>query len=185
MDEPILSAEVFVIKGDKYTYLFDVGNNKDIIDEINKLKIKDVILSHFHLDHVGSLKCIDCEKVLCSSYTSTRIDTNNYEIVENVKEIIDGKLRLKIIKIPSTHSKGSLVLNINQEYTLVGDGLYGERRGYNVSLLYEMIKEIKKIETTYFVLSHGPRIITKEELITELENTYSKKIKGEDFIPWD
>ena len=48
-EEPILSAEVYVINGNR-NYLFDFGNDISNIDEINSLNIYAVFVSHFHLD---------------------------------------------------------------------------------------------------------------------------------------
>ena len=47
-----LSADVYLIEGDKYCYIYDVGNNENSLHYINQLgKEKVVILSHFHKDH--------------------------------------------------------------------------------------------------------------------------------------
>ncbi len=51
-DNP-LSADIGIIKTPQCTWLYDVGND---INNIKNLTDKyNVVLSHFHLDHIGNL----------------------------------------------------------------------------------------------------------------------------------
>ncbi len=165
-----LSSDVFLIKGDKDNYLFDVGC--DISD------IKYIFISHFHEDHVGLLPYFDSNKIYVSKYSNKKLNLGH--IISNM--IIDDGIHIEIKQIPSPHEKGSLIIVLNNEVTLLGDAIYESSKGYNVSLLYNLIKELKKIETKYFIISHKVRLIKKDVLILYLENLLSKQNKNEDYI---
>ena len=62
-EEP-LSADVGMMEGEEYLYLFDVGNGEEVAEYINAIpKKKRVILSHFHPDHMGNIGRIPFETV--------------------------------------------------------------------------------------------------------------------------
>lgn len=173
-----LSSDVFLIKGDKDNYLFDVGCDKDLLKEINLDDIKYVFISHFHEDHIGLLPYFDTSKIYLSNYSYKKLKLGN--IISNL--VIDDGIHIEIKQISSPHEKGSLIVILNNEITLLGDAIYQSSRGYNVSLLYNLIKELKSIETKYFIISHKVRLIKKDVLILYLENLLSKKQKNEDYI---
>lgn len=51
-----LSADVYCIEGDKYCYVYDVGNDDRSLQYINQIgKEKVVVLSHYHKDHTGNI----------------------------------------------------------------------------------------------------------------------------------
>ena len=54
-----LSADVYLIDGDKYCYVYDVGNDDRSLQYINQLsKEKVIILSHHHKDHTGNIESV-------------------------------------------------------------------------------------------------------------------------------
>lgn len=62
-DEP-LSADVILVEGKEYLYVFDVGNNEQVAQYLNSIpKKKRVILSHFHTDHMGNIGRVQWETV--------------------------------------------------------------------------------------------------------------------------
>ena len=62
-EEP-LSSEVVVIKGDTYTWIYDVGAGEEALSYINGLEgEKYVALSHFHNDHTENLPKIAYQKI--------------------------------------------------------------------------------------------------------------------------
>ena len=68
-DNP-LSADVVLIEGQEYLYLYDVGNNEQVAEYINSLpKKKRVILSHFHTDHMGNIGRVEWENVYFGANT--------------------------------------------------------------------------------------------------------------------
>ena len=50
-DRP-LSADVGIVRGDEYTYIYDVGSTPETLEFLHSLKGKcDIVISHFHGDH--------------------------------------------------------------------------------------------------------------------------------------
>lgn len=184
-DDP-LSAEVFVIKGNDYLYLFDCGNGESALKAINSFtQKKRIIVSHFHADHFGNRDKINAE-YLISRFDRKYLRCDTYEIIEDKKEIIDG-VDLLITAVPSTHAKGSLILTLNHTYTFLGDSAYGARVNgkvvYNAQLLEQQIRVLKGLPTVYFINSHSsgePR--EKAAVIDELEKIYKLRKKNNPFI---
>lgn len=173
-----LSSDVFLIKGQENNYLFDVGCDKDLLNEIDMSKIKYIFISHFHEDHVGLIPYFDVNKIYVSKYTFKKLNVGN--VISNF--IIDDNIHIEVKEIPSPHEKGSLIVIINNEVTLLGDAIYESSRGYNVSKLYNLINYLKKINTKYFILSHKVRLIKKDVLILYLEDLLSRQKKNEIYI---
>ena len=172
-----LSANVVLIEGENNLWLYDVGNNpcvSQIISAFNTSNKKiNVILSHFHADHIGNLDKI--------SYS------NVYQILENDLYFRDGNINLHIFPLPSSHAKGSLALEINEKYCFLGDGVYamqkGEKRLYNAGILKEEIEILKNIKAQHFMLSHrNPFDNSKGSVIRLLDGIYAKRKSGEPYI---
>ena len=165
-DEP-LSADVFFIKGDKKTYIYDVGSNEQAFNEIESVAgEKAVILSHFHPDHTANMKRISCDEIYLGKKTYEKLGKG---IIVSDRIVIEDGLKLEIARFPSVHAKGSLVLTISSEYTLIGDLYYS-----NKDVAREMITAMKRLDTKYFVPSHCGEspIIEKSILICELEDYF-------------
>ena len=65
-----LSADVILIEGQEYLYVFDVGNNEQVAEYLNSLpKKKRVILSHFHTDHMGNIGRVNWDNVYFGANT--------------------------------------------------------------------------------------------------------------------
>ncbi len=173
-----LSSDVFLIKGNKDNYLFDVGCDKNLLKEIDIDNIKYIFISHYHEDHIGLLPYFEKDKIYVSKYTYKKLNVGN--IISNM--VIDDGVHIEIKEIPSPHEKGSLIVILNSYITLLGDAIYESSKGYNVSLLYNLIKELEQIDTHYFIISHKVRLIKKDVLILYLENLLSKKQKNQDYI---
>ena len=168
-EEP-LSADVYVIDGNQYCYVYDVGNNETARNALNSIsKEKVVILSHYHKDHTGNVGKID--------YGALYVGDLTYQTLGK-GQAIDGKLmiedgvRIEIQSCPSPHTEGSLIVTLNQEYTLIGD-LYFTRTAENNQKAVEMLKTLASIETKYFVVSHQEEnaIFEKQVFLEEL-NAY-------------
>lgn len=68
-DNP-LSADVILVEGQEYLYVFDVGNNEQVAEYINAIpKKKRVILSHFHTDHMGNIGRVSWDNVYFGANT--------------------------------------------------------------------------------------------------------------------
>ena len=169
--EPVLSADVFLIRGEKYNYLFDVGASDEALEFLQQLDNRVAIISHFHADHSTNLRRIGFEKV--------------YEGKLDDMVCIDDGVHLEISPITSCHCKGSLMLRFGV-YLLVGDSLYSTtvqgRPAYNVQKLSCTIKELEKESALYVVQSHNPKPIPMTQAIGFLKEIYSKRDKNSPYI---
>ncbi|MDO4740319.1 MAG: MBL fold metallo-hydrolase, partial [Eubacteriales bacterium] len=135
-DNP-LSADVYFIEGDNYCYIYDVGSDENSLYHIRQTaKEKVVILSHHHKDHTGNIDRIDIRNLYVGKKTYEMIGRGT--IVEDTFIINDG-IKIEVIPCPSPHTEGSLVVNVNNEYTLIAD-LYFSRPPFDVSKATEMIE---------------------------------------------
>ena len=162
-----LSADVFCIEGDQYCYVYDVGNDDRSLQYINQLNREMVIiLSHYHKDHIGNIESIH--------YRNLYVGKKTYEVigkgvvVEDKFTINDG-VKIDVIHCTSPHTDGSLIVTIDNEYTLIAD-LYFTRPPFEKDKAMKMIETLRKINTEYFVITHqeDEKVIPKDKLITEL-----------------
>ena len=101
-----LSADVVIIRGSSYTWVFDVGADENTALEINSISgSKAVVISHFHKDHVLNIDNIKYDRLYVSEYTYSHIETG--EIITSDFYENDGA-HIHIFPIPSSHSKGCL-----------------------------------------------------------------------------
>lgn len=180
MSENPLSADVYFINIDDKNYVFDVGSNEESLNEIKKINNPIIIISHFHDDHMKNLNYLDGE-IYLSSYSFKR--ANKGTIVDKPLELSP---HVTIYPLVSTHAKGSLMLELNEEYLLVGDGLYtgiiqGEA-AYNVNMLKETIEILAATKANKIIQSHDEKIYPKDKIIKELGEIYQKRKKNEPFI---
>lgn len=179
-----LSADVGVIFGDRFTYIFDVGSDCRAADEINSLSgDKIVILSHFHRDHIENLPKIVRFGLYQSAFTGKYTAAGT--IVGSPVTLNDG-IGIEIFPLPSSHAKGCVAL-ISGDYAFLGDGTYGAvtQNGarYNVSLLGEQIRLLGSLPVKYFLLSHNrPFVNDKEQVLDSLHEIYAMRKKGEPYI---
>ena len=196
-----LSADVVIVEGEEYLYLFDVGNNEAVAEYLDALpKKKKVILSHFHADHIGSIGRIKFETVYAGpimgkyyqyfvpNYEKGK-EEEKYQTVTEAVRIRDG-IELEIHSMPSSHSKGSLLLQVNGEYILAGDGLYSRTKEgnavYNVQLLKEQIRLLQELTGDKLFLSHEKRPVkAKKSMIKFLERIYARREKNNPYIRID
>lgn len=130
-----ISSEVVIVKGDNATWIYDVGTSDEAFDAISELILDmdsgrdvNIVISHFHKDHMGNLDRIakipvtgKCVNLYVSSYTYERSKTGI--IVDNDITIDDG-VKIHIFKMPSTHSKGCLCMEAGGEVVCVGDAVF-------------------------------------------------------------
>lgn len=188
-----LSADVGIIKTEKATWIFDVGLSSEAADFIEKIPgPKYVVLSHFHPDHILNLGKITWDKLFVSK--------NTYKYVRK-GTIVEGSLSLpdfpeiKIIEIPSSHSKGCLAL-VSGDYAFLGDATYCKIKigshTYNAQLLQQMVDILESIDSKYFCLSHDKTFAqSRETVLTMYRGILSRKqkksstISVEDFFKSD
>ena len=168
-----LSADIGIIRDNGITWLYDVGNGIENIANLNEKY--NVVLSHFHKDHVGNIDGLKVNEIYVSKETHRHIKKGT--IVEN--ELYIGNLH--IFPLPSSHSKGCLGLEVDNTYVFVGDALYCRTKDncyvYNAQLLKEEIEVLKKLKAPYLLVSHYKGLLRKkEQVIAELEEIYKMRV---------
>lgn len=174
-----LSADVGIINCDGITWLYDVGNDeavpKSLCGEYN------VVLSHFHADHIGNIDKIRAKDIYLSGTTYAHIHRGT---VVGSDILVD---EMHIFPLPSSHAKGCLGLEVDMTYAFVGDALYCKARDgryvYNAQLLKDEIEVLKNLRSRYLLISHYDGLIReKAEVISELEEIYNRREKYSAYI---
>jgi glyoxylase-like metal-dependent hydrolase (beta-lactamase superfamily II) len=183
--EDPLSADVGIIHGERYEWIFDVGNNDEAAEMIGSIgRDKKIVLSHFHVDHAGNIKRTDCRDIYCGDYTYARLQMGT-EIKAPVT-YYDGP-EITVFPIPSTHSRGAVGLEVDGEYAFIGDVVYGAekhgREAYNVNLLKDMTVLLENLKAGTLLLSHDPSFARpKAEVVSKLKELYAMRSPGEAYI---
>ena len=179
-----LSADVGIIEGEEFLWLYDVGNRPEVTQYLNSLaKPKCVIISHFHADHIGGLSGLEYNRLYQGA--TTKKYTHAGETVSGEIIIEDG-ITLRIFELPSSHAQGSVGLEVGN-HAFLGDGIYSTvkqgRVVYNQGILQAEIKVLKSLRAENFVLSHDERYaVPRGEVIRELEEIYSRRTKNDPYI---
>lgn len=179
-----LSADVGIIEGDEYLWLFDVGADESVSAVLNGMnKPKKAVISHFHPDHTGNIDKAALGEIYLGANTFGYIKRGS--IIEKDIFINDG-IKIHIFPLPSSHAKGSVGLEVG-EYAFLGDATYATMKQgkvcYNASVLKEEIAVLKKLSAKYFLLSHDEKFIRdKEDVIAGLEEIYLKRNPKEAYI---
>jgi len=214
-----ISSDVGIIYGRNCTYVFDVGSIPESLDFLHSLNgnIK-IVISHFHADHTWWLtrhrpgeegmlpgdtlsltyEPVKYEKLYIGKGTERYLPDGEmisepYIIWDEIADREDKSLKLEILPMPSSHSKGSLALVVNDEYIFMGDSTYcryiAKREGvedhveYNVQKLKEQIELLKSIKAEKCLISHEKRIMRpKKVVIRQLESIYAGRQPGENVI---
>lgn len=174
-DNP-LSADIGIIKDGDKTWLYDVGNGEQSLSSIPECKC-NVVLSHFHADHIGNIDNVNCDELYVSKETykhvgkGTIIDSDTY--IGNIH----------IFPIPSSHAKGCLGLEVDDSYAFLGDALYSKVKDgyyiYNSQLVKAEIEVLEHLKSQYMLVSHYPRLLRKkEDVLAELRDIYSNRDKN-------
>ena len=178
-DHP-LSADIGIIREADATWLYDVGNGSLSLKQI-PTGVCNIVLSHFHSDHVGNIDAIHAGDIFVSKETRKHIAKGR--IVD--KELYMGNLH--IFPLPSSHSLGSLGLEIDGKYAFVGDALYCKAKGfdyvYNAQLLRDEITVLRGLRAPFLLVSHFKGLVRpKEEVLEELEKIYQMREKSNPYI---
>ncbi len=173
-DNP-LSADIGIVQNKNGIWLYDVGNDRNSIIPLTGKY--NVVLSHFHLDHVGNLEQLNIENLYVSPFTFDHVGKG---IVVRDDIYVDN---LHIFPLPSSHTKGSLGLEIDETYAFIGDAIYSKSNAeyyiYNAQLLKEEIEVLKKLKAKYLLISHlKGMIMNKDKVVQNLEDIYSVRDKS-------
>ena len=168
VESPISSDVVFIKpQGSDTTWIFDTGTCGEAAELINAVDgKKNIVISHFHPDHILNLLKVKYDKLYVTKYTKK---------YTRVGEFVDGELLfsdgIKISQIPSSHSKGALILEY-KDYAFLGDATYCHfrltAREYNVQLLEQMIKKMEEITAPNFCLSHDKGFVQPKESVLRI-----------------
>lgn len=175
--EQPLSCDIVFIKTDACTWIFDVGMCSQAAEEIKKIEgKKNIVISHFHPDHILNLPRVSYDELYVSS--NTKKYTFKGTVVSGQMSFT-GVPEVKIVELPSSHAKGCLCL-LCGEYAFMGDGTYCKpikgHHFYNAQLLQEMIKVMEGLEVKYFCLSHEKNFIqNKDAVIALYKDIYSRR----------
>ena len=168
VESPISSDVVFIKpQGSDTTWIFDTGTCGEAAEFINAVDgKKNIVISHFHPDHILNLLKVKYDKLYVTKYTKKY--TRAGEIVDGELLFPDG---IKISQIPSSHSKGALILEY-KDYAFLGDATYCHfrltAREYNVQLLEQMIKKMEEITAPNFCLSHDKGFVQPKESVLRI-----------------
>ncbi len=168
VESPISSDVVFIKpQGSDTTWVFDTGTCSEAAEFINAVEgKKNIVISHFHPDHILNLLKVKYDKLYVTKYTKKY--TRAGEIVDGELLFPDG---IKISQIPSSHSKGALILEY-KDYAFLGDATYCHfrltAREYNVQLLDQMIQKMEEITAPNFCLSHDKGFVQPKESVLRI-----------------
>lgn len=199
-----LSSDVAIIHSRNALWLYDVGNHPGISELLKSIaagytaavsdnydKRLNIVLSHFHIDHIGNLNGI---KEAMKAYNITLYQgrytykhTCEGIVVEDDVYIKEDGLQLHIFPLPSSHAKGCIALEVDGEYCFTGDGLYAMQKGtqrlYNAGVLKEEIAVLKNVKADSFMCSHRPpQARSRNSVIRWLESIYEKRNKNSAYI---
>lgn len=179
-----LSADVGLVRGERFNWLFDVGDSPKAAEAIASIGGEaNVVLSHFHKDHTGNLGKIACANIYCGAYTAKKLQTGI--AVKAPLTVVDGA-ELLLFPLPSSHAKGCVGLAVG-DYAFVGDAVYPAEKGgrtvYNVSLLSETIACLKSLPAKYLLVSHAAGLVReKREVVSALEKIRAAREAGQAYI---
>lgn len=183
--ESPLSADVGIVEGEEYCWIFDVGSSEEAFRTLDGIpKNKAVVLSHFHPDHMANLDRISYARLYCGANTYKY--TKAGEVVDSDLLIEDG-VSIHLFQIPSSHAKGSIGMEVNGEYAFWGDAAYCTKKNgrtvYNAQLLLEQIRLLRSLSSKYILLSHDERfVIAKDSLLAELCGWYDRREEKNPYI---
>jgi len=175
--EDPLSADVFFIEGEACTYVYDVGSCEAALQALrSEEKPLAVILSHFHQDHTGNIRDVPFEDLYVGTFTGKKLGMGT--VVRDCLTIDDG-VRLEIRHCPSPHANGSLILTVNNTYTLVGDLYYTRPGQVDRGLAMHMLSVLKAVDTKFIVTSHEvEKVHEKADLLRDLRLFFDGKVSG-------
>jgi len=162
------------------------------IAESKELKVKYILLTHTHYDHINSLgKLFELTKAKIIVHEGDAKDVENlglpYEVVKSGDEINIGKLKVEIIHTPG-HSPGSVCYLVENKL-ITGDTLFVEAVGRvdlpggDIKQMYSSLQKLKKLGNGIEVCpghDYGSKKIST--IVFEKENNPYMKASKEEFF---
>ena len=184
--EPIAS-DSYIIKGHDSTWIYDVSSSDAAYREIEAIEgKKNIVISHFHPDHLGNISRINLDEATLYVSKQTYKYSNLGNIVEENMTIDDGQ-KFRIFRLPSSHAKGCLGLEVGNEFAFVGDAIYPMQKDnhkvYNIQLLKEQIEIIEELNANKIFISHAKKPFVRQEVVVAfLKKVYAKRSSDSNFI---
>ena len=131
-EQRILGQNIYVLYGDKECIVFDAGyevHMKQMINELKDYKIKYVICTHFHPDHVYGLNELPKQEVIGSiEYKETLEffdDLDNELLIPTI--LVEDEMTIKFdnhvlkLVLNQGHSKCGMLIDVDGTHLLIGD----------------------------------------------------------------
>jgi hypothetical protein len=120
----------------------------------------------------------------CSAYTGRKLSAGT--IVTTTISFEDN-VKISLFLLPSLHSKGSLGMEVNNEYAFLGDAVYGTNKNgklvYNTTVLKELIAALEALKASRVMISHRRLYLyQKADILEELKQIYNSRTPGSAFI---
>ena len=163
-------------------YLIDSGKNIEMKNEIfkflcdNNLKLRAIINTHCHSDHVSNNDI--CDKVLASNLEKTIIENSGFQLdilyggrhpnfmescfvaSKSFKAFCLEKIdNIKYINLPG-HSYNMIGVCIDDKVLYIGDAIYSEREinkipyTYDIEKFLNSLEDLKKYDDKVIISSH-------------------------------
>lgn len=191
-DELYLSAHTFkyakkgiVVKNKE----FSVDAEVSLLTENSLAQVED---ARFTENSVAQVKNSQSSENQLAQTEVARLTENSLAQTE-VARLAENSLaqapqnpKIKIMELPSSHAKGSLMLQYG-DYVFTGDGTYctikkGEHV-YNANLLFDEIQTLENLDCKYLCLSHERNFVQKKETVLKLhKDIYFRRKANEVYI---
>ena len=199
--ENFIGINIIMIQNGNEALLIDTGYENNFLElqdhlDKNNIRVTDVVVSHFHPDHIGGLKYLKDANIYGSELGEISLRKYNVDIdhlIPNIKVLEElsinfGGHNIKLVKNPG-HSIDGMLISIDNKYLYVADDMVFSHKGLALvpfcadRNVQNHISSIEKISNCYIgkiiIPSHGEIIENQELIKLDLENrlTYLKYIQ--------
>jgi len=148
------------------------GNLQKMLSQLKDKKIKYILMTHNHSDHIGALKGL--KETLKAPVAGHELDAARFPVPLDIKlndgnKLVCGNLEFRVIHNPG-HTRGSISFLVGK-YLLDGDTLFPHGPGHTMTPA-TFTQEVQSLQEKIFVLpddtqvfpGHGyPTVLGKEK----------------------
>lgn len=165
-DQRFICSRIGIVRGSKGTLFIDTGSSRQQLLLLDEMRTKGLLpnpsylaITHFHEDHVANFPYFSGAKVF-----GTKADTRRLRVDALVSEptLLDlGDTKVRIVPLPNTHAKGSLLIDVNDgEAIFIGDALgpatdIDRNAYYDRSAVYEEYRVLKDLHGKLYIGGHN------------------------------
>ncbi len=187
-----IGLNTVIIENKNEVLLIDTGYEENFLElkeDLDKrnMKIKKVVVSHFHPDHMSGLKYLQDTEIYGSIFAKHSLEKFNKvidhllpnKIVEEIKTFDFGNHTIKLEKNIG-HTKDGILITIDDKYLYVGDDMVYSYKGVPLipfcadQIVENHVLSIKKIQNQYkgkiIIPTHGKIIEDQKNIEQDLEN---------------